>query len=507
MQQLESLFQFIKSQPDVASVKARIQQDPALVATVYESSVHALNGTVLFLAGRKSVKRLYACGAGTGLFQELEGMAIAADVKECELTVANSLTLRKYFPFTNPVALAGHATTIGLGDRLGLATPGHLQTVKSFNVRPVLAQQSIRELNLTGRTYAEVLADAVWAVFQEDYQGGFGADGDHLKTPDEVRMALDNGYTMITLDCSEHIKNIPSASDPAVETHYGSLDAAEKSRLEAKFLGKTFEAGGLKITFSPELLRYNAAVYQRAINFAIGIYQQILKPLSRPVDFEVSIDETQTATDPASHFFVALQLVEAGVKVVSLAPRFCGEFQKGVDYQGDIEQFEKEFKEHFQIAEHFGYKVSVHSGSDKFSIFPIVGRESGGKLHVKTAGTNWLEAVRVIAAADPGLYREMHRYALEHFGEAKKYYHVTTDLARIPNIDGLSDASLPELLYQKDARQLLHITYGLILLSKDEHRFRERIYDCLAKNEDLYAKYLRWHIGNHLRTLLYAAGV
>jgi hypothetical protein len=81
----------------------------------------------------------------------------------------------------------------------GLSTPGHLRLIKGFKVRPVLAQQSIRELNLTGRNYPEVLADVVWAVFQEDYQVGFGADGDHLKTFEDIKMALNCGFTLLRI--------------------------------------------------------------------------------------------------------------------------------------------------------------------------------------------------------------------------------------------------------------------------------------------------------------------
>ena len=105
----------------------------------------------------------------------------------------------------SPVVHKGKKVTIGLGDRLGLASPGHIRTVTDLDVFPVLAQQSIRELNLTGRTYDDVISAAAWAVFQQGYKKGYGADGDHLKTAEEVKMALDIGMTMITLDCSDHI--------------------------------------------------------------------------------------------------------------------------------------------------------------------------------------------------------------------------------------------------------------------------------------------------------------
>ena len=111
--------------------------------------------------------------------------------------------------------------TIRLGARLGLASAGHIRLVKNYQFRPVLAQQSTRELNLTGRNYGGVLADVVWAVFQEDYQAGYGADhfGDEVKD-----LRLDYGFTMGTLDCSEYINNL-SQPIGGIEKSYQALDA------------------------------------------------------------------------------------------------------------------------------------------------------------------------------------------------------------------------------------------------------------------------------------------
>jgi hypothetical protein len=318
-------------------------------------------------------------------------------------------------------------------------------------------------------------------------------------------MALDNGYTMITLDCSEHINNVSASDQAAIGQIFTKIDPAQIKKLEQTFLGHEIKLKtGLTLTFTPEKLKLNIAVYQQAVNFAIQIFDDLIKPLSGKVDFEVSIDETATPTDPASHYFVAEQLVAAGVKINSMAPRFCGEFQKGIDYIGDLKQFEKEYVEHDKIARHYGYKLSIHSGSDKFSVFPTIGKVSEGYIHVKTAGTNWLEAVRVIIQADPALYREMHKFALKNLAEAKKYYHITADMNRVPNIDTLSDAQLSDLMNQNDARQLIHITYGLILMDKDaagNSMFRDRIYACLYQNEDLYYQMLQNHIGKHIKLL------
>ena len=173
------------------------------------------------------------------IFAELTGAESTEEglkVKTCALTVENSLVIRKYFAFTNPRSLANERTTFGVGDRLGLASPGHLRLFKAYpNVRPVLAQQSVRELNLTGRDFRGVLADAVWAVFQEDYRLGYGADGDHLKALDDIRVALAEGYTMITLDCSEHINNLHPDQPAEIERLYAALAPEERGSARGPF--------------------------------------------------------------------------------------------------------------------------------------------------------------------------------------------------------------------------------------------------------------------------------
>jgi hypothetical protein len=431
------------------------------------------------------------------------GERLADGKTKAPLCHENAEVLRKQFPFTAPRRVLREERSFGLGDRLGIATPGHIKLFEHYDVYPVFAQQSIRELNLTGRTYEEVLDAAAFAVFREDFQKGWGADGDHLKTAQDVEYALRLGFTMITLDCSEHIKNNVTEANAA--------PAPEKYR--SKYLGKQFEVGqGIVLTFSEAELKITAAIYGEAVDFAADMYNRFLKdgsPDGVPnnvysADFEISIDETATPTTPLQHFFVAQELIDAGVSFATIAPRFCGEFQKGIDYIGDIGQFEKEITIHAAIARHFKYKLSIHSGSDKFSVFPLIGRECQGTFHVKTAGTNWLEAMRVIAQVDPALYREAHQYALSVFDEARKYYHVTADLSKIPGLDTVSDEEMPLLFENDDSRQLIHITYGLILTKKNpdgSFTFRDRLYRIWRQREDLYAQALDRHIGKHLELL------
>ena len=388
---------------------------------------------------------------------------------------------------------------MGVGDRLGIATPGHLRVFKRYDAFPILAQQSIRELTLTKRDYYEVLDCASFAVFREDFQKGFGADGDHLKNPEEVSYALDCGYTMITLDCSEHINaDAANMSDDEISALY-QPDAA----LESSYIGKTFIIGKYHFRCTAEEFRRMVVIYRGVIDFTQQIYKMYID--GNDVDFEISIDETLAPTTPFQHFFVANELKKRGVKFATIAPRFCGEFQKGIDYIGDQAQFSEELKRHIAIADSMGYKISVHSGSDKFTVFPTIGDLTGGHFHLKTAGTNWLVAMELISRRAPSLYREIHNFASKVFQDARRYYHVSTEQSDLPKIDDMPDNQLPSLFQNNAVRQLIHITYGQILTATDSNGvslFKDRLYEVWHKYAEEYAEMLDQHIGRHLELLI-----
>lgn len=467
---------------------------------VYPLSINTVDGGTVFMADDDKDTYLIAVGKDldfTGIEFDHEGTACVA----APLTHANAKVLRALFPFTAPKRVLHKDRTVGVGDRLGIAAAGHIQVFQDYDAYPILAQQSIRELNLTGRTYEDVLDAATFAVYRDGYKKGFGADGDHLKKPEEVKMALDLGYSMITLDCSDHMHN-EFESMPRSELDKKYIANAE---LEKKYIGKSFDLGeGVVVKFDEDSFKRMSMVYGDVLDYAVSIYEKFFTDGTYAADFEISIDETTTPTSPLEHFFVANELIARGVEFATLAPRFCGEFQKGVDYIGDIKQFEEELVAHTAISRHFGYKISLHSGSDKFMVFPIFGRLTKGRFHVKTAGTNWLEAMKLVAMVDPKLYREVHAFALSKFDEVTKYYHVTTDITRIPDVDTLDDKALVKLFEHNDARQLIHITYGPILSTKDakgEYLFKDRLYDLWKIHEKQYADLLHRHIGRHLKEL------
>jgi hypothetical protein len=161
---------------------------------------------------------------------------------------------------------------------------------------------------------------------------------------------------------------------------------------------------------------------------------------------------------------------------------------------GDLDEFEVELARHTAILHHFdAYKLSVPTGSDKFSIYPAINRYARGYVHVKTAGTSYLEALRVAASEDPALFRRMLTLARARFEHDRKTYYIDAQLARVPEAAQLTDAELPGLLDQFDARQVLHVTFGSIL---DE--YGDELQQLLTVREDEYRAGLERHFERHL---------
>ncbi|MHB1318469.1 MAG: tagaturonate epimerase family protein, partial [Anaerolineae bacterium] len=185
-----------------------------------------------------------------------------------------------------------------------------------------------------------------------------------------------------------------------------------------------------------------------------------------------------------------------------LAPRYVGRFEKGVDYIGNLGAFEKDWAWHVGIARALGpYKLSLHSGSDKFSIYPIAARHAGNLIHLKTAGTSYLEALRAIARLDPGLFREILVFAIDNYEYERRSYHVSGELSRVPDPGSIADGNLPALLDAFDARQVLHVTFGVVLSSRDaggRASLRERIYAFLDEHEEAHYEALEAHLMRHV---------
>lgn len=463
---------------------------------LFESSANAAQDGELVMLSLDGEDKLLLL-SDSSLFLDAFTGDSRGNCKLCPLSHENRLALNKCLPFTVPTAVGVEGASIGLGDRLGLAGFAHLAALGDYPVKPVLAQQSIRELNFTHRHFEEVIDAAAWAVFKAGWRRGYAADGDHLKKESDIAHAVDLGISMLTLDCSDWLQTLPAkAAD--LDKVYEELPAAVRLRLEKEYLNDV-EAAELGIRIDLPTLKRVAVIYSEAIAFAKKIYRTYLEHADRAIDFEISIDETEEVTGAAAHYFFARELHDDGVSITSMAPRFVGEFQKGIDYMGDIKVFEQDLNRHAMIAEHFGHRLSIHSGSDKFRIFPLVGRATHGKFHLKTAGTSWLEALRVIAEKNPVLFRKLYQCASSNLAEAKSYYVIQTEIDSVPLDDLLEDAQLPALLNHEAARQLLHVTYGFMWADEE---LKTELFATLKEFRERYDEALVEHIGRHISALL-----
>jgi hypothetical protein len=481
---------------------------------IYPRSIAARGCALFFLGRRDTAKYLGIVHAGAALAGEFAGETHPISLLGSDLTLtlcptdhANALALRRALPFTTPITL-GLRKSVGCGDRMGLATPGHVRAVRKGSMAPIFAQQSIREMTRTQRTPDQVMDAATWGVFQEGWREGFGADADHLKTLDDVDLCVAAGFTFYTVDPGDHVDNAADAEDPAtlrqkVEALPWDLLQASPDDLRRLYLGQRFDVGDFAVTFSEEQLLRAAAKYGRAVAHTARMYRHLADQMgNRAFELEMSVDETETPTTIPEHYFVASELRRLGVQWVSLAPRYIGRFEKGVDYIGDLNAFEADFARHTAIARALGpYKLSLHSGSDKFSIYPIASRVAGDLVHLKTAGTSYLEALRAIAGVRPDLFREILAFAFERYGEDRASYHVSADPTQVPTPDQLADTELATVLDDFDGREMLHVTFGSVLTTLDargSYRFRDRLLAALEADEEAHYAALEAHFDRHI---------
>ncbi len=407
----------------------------------------------------------------------------------------------------------GLRKSFGFGDRLGLATPGHVAACRKTDFIPIFAQQSIREMVRTKRSPEDVMADAQRAVMRTAYKADWGADADHLKTEDDVKATVAAGFTFFTFDPSDHVVN--EADTMAAEELAGGEKALiaegvfEGSSLRDLYLGKRFEIdNGFALTFDePSLLRA-AVKYGRAVAHCAKLAATLKEAAGgKPYEIEMSVDESEVPTTPLEHLFVAHELRRRGVEFISLAPRFIGDFEKAVDYRGDLAAFEASIGQHVAIAKFCGpYKLSLHSGSDKFSVYPIFGRLCGEMLHVKTAGTSYLEALRVVVRVDKPFFRELVEYCRGRFATDRASYHLSTTQADVERLGGVADGDLERMFLDlNEGRQLMHVTYGSVLTQGQDAKgrpFRDRLMEILEKHAEMHLDFVERHFDKHLGLLL-----
>lgn len=423
---------------------------------------------------------------------EREGRA----VRLVRPTAGAAARLRELAPTLRPRPLGTGRSSFGFGDRIGLATPGHVRALRDADacLAPIFAQQSARELERTGRTFREVLDAAMWGALTSGWTAGYGADADHLRTAKEVADAVAAGFTMLTLDSSARIDaDAVSVDGTTLERRVCALPWAE---LEDTWAAVRRRYAGV-VTDELELARA-AAIFGHALARVVALWRVADARRSGVVDVEVAVDETPVPTSVFAHRYLARELERLGVPVTSLAPRFPGGWQKGVEVAGDLSKLAQSLRAHARVAaEEGGHKLGVHSGSDKFTLYPLIAEGGECRWHVKTSGTSYLEALRTVAVVDPDLFREILFCTRTRFGVDRHTYEVAATAA-VPEPAGLLDDELPAVLDDPDARQGLHVTFGSVL---GEATLARRLRFTLTAHADRYEDLLAEHLGRHLDPL------
>lgn len=515
MQNLEIVIDRIKKNSDGKNLlKINLTEDYRV--EIYSNSINEHERSLFFIARENDNKYLYIIHDENKktIAEKFQGEVINTNIKKCPLVHRNVKALQSIFDFTLPKPI-GLTNSFGFGDRLGLANPAHVRALNDFNkksnnkFKPIFAQQSIRELNRTDRTPQDVIDASVWAVFQERYKDGFGADADHLKTNADIDLTAKAGFKTFTFDPSDFVLDgVENLNEVKINKLISELPVNEFEdsiqNIISRYENKKIEINK-NFMLQPSAVEIKKAIlkYIRALNYLKKMYDHLMKNYpGKDYEVEISIDETDTVTSAFEHFFVVNELLKLKISFISLAPRFIGGFEKGIDYKGDIEIFKKEYLKHVMIAEHFGfYKLSFHSGSDKFKVYEAAASIKKSYIHIKTAGTSYLEALKVTAAADPDLFKEILEFSIKIFETEKETYYVSASVENIKNLNQYTNQEIKDLFKLNDARQILHVAYGKVLTAKNgtEYLFRNRIYDCLKKNEELHYKYLIEHFHKHLR--------
>jgi len=344
--------------------------------------------------------------------------------------------------------------SFGVGDRFGQQAKAQLQAFallarQGIEVTPVW-NKSNREHTFIGSQPQSVFDAAQAAVKSLAWSKPWHVDADHIRLETVDRFLPCSDF--FTIDVADNIGQ--PASNDAV--------AAFVSRHSE--LGKSISIEGIAAPFqiSPGEVRRVAAKYLLAAQEAGKIYRHIAKKKGGEEDFiaEVSMDETDAPQTPPELLIILAALADEGVRAQTIAPKFTGRFNKGVDYEGDLAKFEQEFNDDCAVLAHAAkryslpanLKLSVHSGSDKFSLYPIIRRSlrrTGAGLHLKTAGTTWLE--ELIGLAEAGgeglaLAKEIYAQALEHVEELCGPY------ASVIAIDRSKLPAAHEVLHWKGAR-------------------------------------------------------
>ena len=404
--------------------------------------------------------------------------------------------------------------SFGVGDRFAHQARAQLKAcmqaaTQGVEVIPVW-NKSYREHTVVGSKPASVRAAAEAAVRDLAWTKPFYVDADHIRL--EIVDEFIESSDFYTLDVADAIGQ---PADPGDLQNFVNRHGELVGRLEIPGIAEPFLT-------TRDQIESIAGKYLHAVQEAGRIYRHIasVKGEGRFIT-EVSMDETDSPQTSPELLVILAAIADENIPAQTIAPKFSGRFNKGVDYVGDIPQFEKEFNEDLAVVAHavnsYGLpknlKLSVHSGSDKFSIYePIRGAlvRTGAGIHVKTAGTNWLE--ELIGLAESGgeslaLVKEIYSKALEDIDALCAPYATVIDidrskLPRKEEVDGWTSEKFISALrhdqqnkeFNPNFRQLLHVGYKVAAKMGDRYlQTLEASEEAVTRNvvENLYDRHLK----------------
>lgn len=406
--------------------------------------------------------------------------------------------------------------SFGMGDRFSHQGKAQLAAIikakeQGLNITPVW-NKSHREHSIIATSPDDVRAEADDAVQALGWNEAYHIDADHIGLKN-VDLFI-NSSDFFTLDVADFTGKAADQKD--VDTF------VQKHK---KYVG-SLTIPGIEKSFdvTEEKIRDIAGKYLLAVKEAGKIYRHIENAKSADNFItEVSMDETDEPQTPVEMFFILAAIADEGIPAQTIAPKFTGRFNKGVDYVGDVSLFAKEFEQDVAViafaVKEFGLpenlKLSVHSGSDKFSIYSPIKKtlaKFNAGLHLKTAGTTWLEELVGLAMAEnDGLQiaKEVYKEALNHFDELCAPYATVIDIdkAELPSSETVDtwtgtqfanalrhDQSCPD--YNLNFRQLLHVGYKIAA------QMGQRYYEALVKYEQIISEQVTENIyERHIKPL------
>lgn len=472
--------------------------------SIYESSIELYKDKIFFLSktktdgkkifGELSYDSNFLLKSPVENFQEVNFKDKNCFIGFFNANLENSKRIALFFKYLIPNRIS-KKVSVGFGDRIGIGTNSHANAARNYDIFPIFAQQSIREITKTSKTPEDVLHNAVIGIFQSGFNCSWGADADHIRDKEGLSIMLNNKYlpyTMFTIDTYDYVNSAVNYSNNEIKN---DKDFKRRFASSKKYIGKKFNFSGYKFLYDENKLYQIIKKYYKSLNFLLDCYNLISTKIS-DFDFEPTFDEINIDTTPEEHFYLVSEMLNEGIKFTSLAIKFPGIFEKGIDYIGSVEEFTNTLKIHNEITKYFGnYKLSLHSADDKFKIFKPFREILGNNFHIKTSGTTWMESLRTIAICEPDLFNLILDITFEKAEENSRDYYISLDYNKIADL--IKTKNKVDLIDIDETRQLLHVSYGTIL-----DKYRSEMISTLLSNEEEYTRNVMSNYEKHLDAIL-----